>query len=67
MAKGSRYEMPGNPKAHKENSVEVQKGPIEANQLTMQTKTHRQFAKEEVDMMDERRDGQMLKMHKPKE
>jgi hypothetical protein len=66
MAKGSRYEMPGNPKAHKEHDIEVQRGPIIDNQLTMQTKTHRQFAAEEVEMMDGRRDGQMLKMHKPR-
>jgi hypothetical protein len=66
MAKSSRYEMAGNPKAHKEHGVEVQKGPIEANQLTMQTKTHREFAKEESEMMNERRDGQMLRMYKPK-
>ena len=64
----SRYDMPkGNPKAHKEHGVEVQKGPIVAHQPTMQTKTHREFAAEEVKMMDERRDGQFLKMHKPKE
>jgi hypothetical protein len=67
MSKSSKYEMPGNPKAHKEHGVEVQKGPIIANQLTMQTKTHRQFAAEEVEMMNGRRDGQMLKLHKPKE
>ncbi len=66
MAKSSRYEMPRNPKAHKEHEVEVQKGPIVAHQPTMQTKTHRDFAKEEIEMMRERRDGQMLKMHKPK-
>jgi len=58
--------MPGNPKAHKEHGVEVQKGPIVAHQPTMQTKTHREFAREEVDMMNDRRDGQFLKMHKPK-
>lgn len=62
----SRYEMPGNPKAHKENNIEVQRGPMFAHQPTMQTKTHRDFSAEEVEMMDQRRDGQMLKMHKPK-
>jgi hypothetical protein len=66
MAKASRYEISGNPKAHKENSVEVQKGPIDAHQPTMQTKTHRQFCGEEIEMMNERYDGQCLKMHKPK-
>ena len=66
MSKNSRYDFPGNPKAHKEHGVEVQRGPIVANQKTMQTKTHKEFAREEVKMMDGRRDGQMLKLHKPK-
>ncbi len=66
MAKNSRYDFPGNPKAHKENMVEVQKGPIKAHQPTMQTKSHQDFAYEERVMMDERYDGMCLKMHKPK-
>jgi hypothetical protein len=68
MAKSSRYEMPaGTPKAHKEHDVEVQRGPMMAHVPTMQTKSHRDFADEERDMMASRRDGQVLKMHKPKE
>lgn len=63
----SRYEMPGNPKASKAHGVEVQKGQIMPNQKTMQTKTHREFASEEVQMMADRRDGQMLKGHIPKQ
>ena len=60
----SRYEMPKN---HKIHGVEVQKGLIDAGQKTMKTKTHREKVSEEVEKMDARRDGQMLKMHKPKE
>lgn len=67
MAKGSRYEMPGNPKASKANHVEVQRGPIVAHQPTMQTKSHQDFAYEEREMMDGRYDGMCLKMHTPKE
>jgi hypothetical protein len=58
--------MPGNPKASKAHGVEVQKGAIMPNQKTMQTKTHKEFAAEEVKMMNARRDGQMLKGNTPK-
>lgn len=54
-------------KAHKENKIEVQRGPIVAHQRTMKSMTRPEIDAEDAARHAVGRSGMNLKLHKPKQ
>ena len=54
-------------KAHKENKVEVQKGPIKAHMPTMKSMTRPEIDAEDAARHAVGRSGMNLKLHMPKQ
>lgn len=53
-------------KSYKENKVSVQKGPVNAAEMTMKQMSHKQCASERYEQLDMLKDGQTLKYNEPK-
>jgi len=51
----------------KANKVEVQKGELKAHTPTMKTATRAETTREDMKNYAERRDGQICKLHMPKQ
>ena len=53
-------------KSYKENKVSVQKGPINAAEMTSKQMSHRQREAQAYEQMAQLKDGQTLKYNEPK-